>query len=298
MIVATGCRVRDFYEQELLWPDGAPGALGQRDGDTPELFYYLPAAGTSQGVAAIVAPGGSYAHTGGLWAEAFPTARWLVEQGITAVVLRYRVSGDGYHHHAFLADGQQAVRRVRARAGELGVDPDKIGMIGFSAGGHLAGFVANTCSQPGAATDAVSCRPDFITMVYPVVTMDDRWAHLRSKDGLLGDEILSPELWRHVSIERGVTANSPPALLVHSRLDRKVHVHNSEMYHQAMLAQGRTSHSLIYDDGSHGVGLGRNFGMPQMQCWPRELLKWLRQIGMVTTDVVAGPSAARLAHCK
>src|SRR5690606_21176468 len=127
-----GCTPSDFARKELLWPDGAPGARGTAKGDRPELFYYLPAPEKATGVAAIVAPGGSYAHTGGLRPEAFPTARWLAEQGIVAVVLRYRVSGDGYAHDDFLKDGSRAVQRVRAQAGELGVDPSKIGFVGFS----------------------------------------------------------------------------------------------------------------------------------------------------------------------
>ena len=189
--VLAGCTPRDFARRELLWPDGAPGARGDALGDRPELFYYLPAPGTATGAAAIVAPGGSYAHTGGLRPEAFPTARWLAEQGIVAVVLRYRVSGDGYAHRDFLKDGSQAVQRVRAQADALGVDANKIGFIGFSAGGHLAGFVATACPKDGAP---VSCRPDFIVMVYPVVTLDDRWAHQRSKRSMLGEAPGTPGL--------------------------------------------------------------------------------------------------------
>lgn len=285
-LALVGCTPRDFARRELLWPDGAPGALGTARGDRPELFYYLPPPDKATGVAAIVAPGGSYAHTGGLRPEAFPTARWLAEQGIVAVVLRYRVSGDGYAHRDFLADGRRAVQRVRAQAHELGVDPGKIGFIGFSAGGHLAGFVATACpkeAEAGASDplEAVSCRPDFIVMVYPVVTLDDRWAHQRSKRSLLGAEPATPALEAALSLEKRVTAETPPAMLVHSKQDRKVVYHNSELYDAAARAAGAPSRLHLYEDGRHGVGLAQRPGMPQMAGWPAAMLAWLRELGVL-----------------
>lgn len=285
-LVALGCTPRDFARRELLWPDGAPGAQGTGRGDQPELFYYLPAPGTATGAAAIVAPGGSYAHTGGLRPEAFPTARWLAAQGIVAVVLRYRVSGDGYAHRDFLADGRRAVQRVRAQAPELGVDPGKIGFVGFSAGGHLAGFVGTACPQEADAgasdpLERVSCRPDFIVMVYPVVTLDDRWAHQRSKRSLLGAEPATPELEAALSLERRVTAAAPPALLVHSRRDRKVMYQNSELYDAAARAAGSPSRLHLYPDGRHGVGLAQRPGMAEMAGWPAAMLAWLRELGVL-----------------
>jgi acetyl esterase/lipase len=281
----VACAPTDFQRREALWPGGAPGARGTKIGDTPELFYYLPAPGTANGAAAIVAPGGSYAHTGGLRVEAFPTARWLAERGFVAVVLRYRVSGDGYAHRDFLADGKRAVQRVRAQAGELGVDPAKIGMIGFSAGGHLAGFVGNECPKQGDAAAAeaverVSCRPDWVVMVYPVVTIDDRWAHQRSKRSMLGEEAASPELMQKLSLEQRASADSPPAFLVHSRRDSKVMFHNSELYYEALRPHGVPAELKLYDDGRHGVGLAQRSGMPQMARWPAEMLAWLKALGV------------------
>lgn len=287
LVLALGCTPRDFARRELLWPEGAPGAKGTAKADQPELFYYLPAPGKSNGAAAIVAPGGSYAHTGGLRPEAFPTARWLSEQGFVAVVLRYRVSGDGYHHRDFLADGRRAVQRVRSQAAELGVDAGKIGFVGFSAGGHLAGFVATACKKEGdlSASDPVgqtSCRPDFIVMVYPVVTLDDRWAHQRSKRSMLGEEPATPALVQGLSLEQRVTAETPPAMLVHSRHDKKVVFHNSELYDEAARARGASSRLHLYDDGRHGVGLAQRAGMPQMATWPASMLAWLRELGVLT----------------
>lgn len=282
----VACGPAGAARQELLWPQGAPGALGTGKGDRPELYYYMPAKERAVGAAAIVAPGGSYAHTGGLGPEAFPTARWLAEQGLVAVVLRYRVSGDGYAHRDFLADGRRAVQRVRAQAGELGVDPGKIGFVGFSAGGHLAGFVASACAQAGdpQASDPlerVSCRPDFIVMVYPVVTLDDRWAHQRSKRSLLGGEAPTQSLVDSLSLEKRVTPAMPPSMLVHSRRDAKVMVHNSELLGAALQAQGVPTSLQLYDDGRHGVGLARRPGMPEMATWPATMLAWLRGLGVL-----------------
>lgn len=287
MMLLGACGGSDAAQRQPLWPGGAPGAKGDSKGDRPELYYYLPPPGKATGVAVIVAPGGSYAHTGGLRVEAFPTARWLAKQGITAVVLRYRVSNDDYHHRDFLADGKQAVRIVRAQASKLGVDPQKIGFVGFSAGGHLAAFVGTACLHAGDPDDPdplmrVSCRPDFIVMVYPVVTLDDRWAHQRSKRSLLGPEDPPPlGLVDRLSLEKQVTPTTPPAFLVHSRRDAKVDFHNSELFHEAMVAGSRPSELHLYDDGKHGVGLAQKPGMPRMREWPAQMLAWLHALGML-----------------
>jgi acetyl esterase/lipase len=283
---AVGCMGHDADRHALLWPGGAPGAKGQRAGDKPELWYYLPPPDKATGMAVIVAPGGSYAHTGGLRVEAFPTARWLVERGIAAVVLRYRVGNDDYHHREYLADGQRAVRVVRSQAAELGVDPRRIGMIGYSAGGHLAGWVGSTCKPEGDPDDVdplarFSCRPDFVVMVYPVVTLDDQWAHQRSKANLLGQDRRLFGIEDRLSIEKLVDRGSPPAFLVHSRRDAKVLFHNSELFYAAMEQHGRPAELHLYDDGRHGVGLAKKPGMPQMHQWPEQMLMWLRGLGLL-----------------
>ncbi len=287
VMLLVGCAGAGAAERAPLWPAGAPGAKGEGKGDRPELYYYLPPPGKATGVAVIVAPGGSYAHTGGLRVEAFPTARWLAARGITAVVLRYRVSNDDYHHRDFLADGKQAIRTVRAKAGELGVDPRKIGFIGFSAGGHLAAFVGTACPENGDPDDAdpllrYSCRPDFMVMVYPVVTLDDRWAHQRSKRSLLGPEDPPPlGLVERLSLEKQVGPSTPPAFLVHSRRDTKVDFNNSQLFYDAMVAGGRPAELHLYDDGKHGVGLAQKPGMPAMRQWPTQMLTWMRGLGMM-----------------
>lgn len=280
-LVLAGCMPDDFQRQQVLWPEGTPQAQGNGKADRPELFFYLPAKEKMTGAAAIVAPGGSYAHTGGLRTEAFPTARWLVERGIVAVVLRYRVSGDGYDHKDFLADGRRAMQVVRSQASELDIDPNRIGMIGYSAGGHLAGLVAANCPKEGDPEakdelERVSCRPDFVVMVYPVVTLDDRYTHDRSKRSLVGAEYPpSPELEQQLSLEQQVTADTPPTFLVHSRNDKKVVPKNSELLYEALQAKGVPSELHVYKDGDHGVGLAQRGGMPEMSTWPAALLGWL-----------------------
>lgn len=285
-LLTTACMGHDADRHALLWPSGAPGAHGTRAGDEPELWYYMPPKDKATGVAVVVAPGGSYAHTGGLRVEAFPTARWLVERGITAVVLRYRVGNDDYHHREFLADGQRAIRTVRSQAAELGVDPRRIGMIGYSAGGHLAGWVGSTCGSEGDPDGLdplarISCRPDFVVMVYPVVTLDERWAHQRSKDNLLGPDRRLFGIEDRLSIEKLVDRASPPALLITTKGDKKVDPHNSELFFEAMSANGRPAELHIYDDGRHGVGLAQRPGMPQMHEWPEHMLAWLRGLGVL-----------------
>ena len=286
ILAAPACMGHDATRRELLWPSEAPGAKGSRAGDRPELWYYLPPPDKATGMAMIVAPGGSYAHTGGLRVEAFPTARWLVERGIAAIVLRYRVGNDDYHHREFLADGQRAVRVVRSQAAQLGIDPRKIGMVGFSAGGHLAGWVGATCGPQGDPDDLdpmarVSCRPDFVVMVYPVVTLDDRWAHQRSKDNLLGPDRRLLGIEDRLSLEKLVHQGIPPALIVTTRRDKKVDPHNSELFFAAMQAQARPAELIIYDDGRHGVGLAQKPGMPDMRQWPEQMLGWLRGLGLL-----------------
>ncbi len=288
---------RGAEHDELLWPDGAPGARGAIEHDRPRLFFYPPAKTGPNGhisdTAVIVASGGSYGHHGGLKAEGEPTARWLAARGITAVVLRYRVGEfGGYDHEAFFADGVRAIQTVRARADELGVAPDKIGVFGFSAGGHMAASLATRCADgspryaPGAAPPDdpaladVSCRPDFAIAVYPVVTLDPPHAHMRSRYNLLGgDPDPDPALVELLSVERQVTPQTAPMVLVHSRHDKKVPYQNSELLHAALAQQGVDSELMLFDDGAHGLGLADHHGAPAMATWPGRALEWMRARG-------------------
>lgn len=285
---------RGASHHEELWPSGAPGALGSGWHDRPQLYFYVPDPAIATDTAIVVASGGSYGHHGGIPVEGEPTARWLVEQGITAVIVRYRVGEwGGYDHRAFLADGARAVQIVRSRAEALGIAPDRIGMIGYSAGGHLAASLAARCGAPGEpgpatpielpsdALSGVSCRPDFVASVYPVVTLDPAHAHGRSVRNLLGRATdPPPSLVQALSVERQITASTAPTFVVTTRRDRKVPFENSVLLHDALVAHGVPTRLHLSDDGRHGVGLADDpRRMPQMSTWPARFLAWVRGLG-------------------
>lgn len=277
---------------ELLWPEGAPGARGDFEHDRPKLYWFLPPEGERNGTAAVVASGGSYGHHGGLTMEGVETARWLVSQGIVAVIVRYRVHGPrDYDHADFLADGKRAVRTLRARADALNIDRDKIGMFGFSAGGHLASSLAIHCAEDEGQPDATdvieraSCRLAYAVMVYPVITLDDAWAHRRSRRNMLGGiGRSSPELRRELSTETQVTPTTAPGFLVHSTLDHKVPYQNSVLYHEALVRSGVPSELWVFEDGGHGTGPATRHPerMPQMATWPERCLAWMRGLGVLS----------------
>jgi acetyl esterase/lipase len=284
---AIACRPRDADRSAVLWPDGAPRAKGKRFDDRPMLYYYVPPAEQRTETAVVVAGGGSYGHHQGIEHEGAGTARWLVEHGITAIVVRYRVGWAGrYNHVDYLADGQRAVRTVRAQAEELGIDPDRIGMIGYSAGGHLAGMVSTQCSGDQGDREAsdpierASCRVAWAVLVYPVITMDDRWVHRRSRNNLL-DGIDSPSkaLLEQLSLDTQVTSANPPTMLVHSKRDTKVDWHNSQLYYDALVEHGVPAEFQLFEDGRHGVGIADDpKRMPQMSTWPARMLAWVESL--------------------
>ncbi|MCA9709375.1 MAG: alpha/beta hydrolase [Myxococcales bacterium] len=280
----------DADQTALLWPDGAPGARGNLEADRPRLYYFLPPPELRNGTAVVVASGGSYGHHGGLSSEGVRTAKWLVSQGITAVVVRYRVHGPRrYGGLDFLADGKRAVRTVRARAEELGIDPERIGMMGFSAGGHLASNVGIRCAEDQGRADAAdpierqSCRIAFSVLIYPVITLDDRYAHRRSRRNMLGGTVPRTDaLRRELSTELQVTPTTAPSFLVHSHRDHKVPDHNSVLYHEALVRNGVPSELWLFEDGGHGVGVADDpERMPQMSTWPQRCLDWMQRIGVL-----------------
>lgn len=275
-----------------MWPQGAPGAKGSRPRDKPMLYYFAPTGENRTDVAVVIAGGGSYGHQGGIRVEAIPTAKWLASHGITAVVVRYRVGRGGrYDHRHFIADGARAVQRVREQADELGVAPDRIGMIGFSAGGHLATSLAARCpgdtpsdappiELPGDKAD-ISCRPDFAVAIYPVVTLEPGIAHERSVANLLGEEGSRAELESSLSLEKVVSASTAPLFIVHSTLDKTVDVRNADLLHDALQAKGARVEYLRPEDGGHGVGLAQQSKMPEMAKWPSMVLAWMTELGVL-----------------
>ena len=249
---------------ELLWPNGAPGAVGQEDADKPALTPWLVKNGS--GLAVIVCPGGGY---GGLAMdhEGRQIAAWLNSQGIAAFVLKYRL-GPRYRHPAPLQDLQQAIRTVRRRAKEWNVDPARLGVWGFSAGGHLASTAATHFEAPGT-------RPDFAILAYPVITFtNEEFVHKGSRKNLLGDSP-SSDLKEDLSTELRVTRETPPTFLFHTSEDKGVPPENSILFYMACRKAGVPVEMHIYENGPHGVGLGATD--LALSSWPARLADWLRR---------------------
>lgn len=243
-----------------LWANGAPGALGSADVDRPIITPYLPPEGKANGTAVIVFPGGGYQHLS-MEKEGSDVANWLAGTGVTAFVVRYRL-GPTYHHPIELGDAQRAIRIVRSRASEWNVDPRRLGIIGFSAGGHLASS-AGTHYDAGNASNSdpierVSSRPDFMLLMYPVITFRDTvLMHRGSRDNLIG-KTPDPALVQLLSNETQITRDTPPTFLVHSTDDRTVPVENSIMFYEALKAKGVPAEMHIFEYGGHGFGLAPN----------------------------------------
>jgi len=263
-----------------LWEAGAPGALGTADEDKPTLTIYMPAATTGPMTAVIVAPGGGYRNLS-MNKEGRQPATYLNALGIAAFVLKYRL-GPKYHHPIELGDMQRAIRTVRARAAEWHIDAARIGVMGFSAGGHLAS-TASTHFDSGKATatdpiDRAGSRPDFAILGYPVISMTESFTHQGSKMNLLGDNP-DPTLARSLSTDTQVTSSTPPTFIFHTNADTTVPVENSVFYFLALRKAGVPAEMHIFKDGPHGVGLALQD--PALSEWPTVLTNWLKAIGMV-----------------
>lgn len=257
-----------------LWPNGAPGALGNTDADQPSLTIYPIGGPQKVNTAVIVFPGGGYVNLA-LDHEGTQIAAWLNSYGITAFVLRYRL-GPKYHHPIEIGDAQRAIRWARAHAAEYGYDASHIGIWGFSAGGHLAS-TASTHFDAGnpSSTDPIdqqSCRPDFAILAYPVITMLEPYVHMGSRRALLGENPTAEDE-KLLSNEVQVTKDTPPTFLFHTSDDKVVPVQNSIQYYLALRAAGVPAEMHIYQSGPHGVGLARN--RPELATWPDMLANWL-----------------------
>jgi acetyl esterase/lipase len=265
-------------ETILLWPDGAPGALGSADEDKPALTIY-PASGAGKvSTGVVVCPGGGYAHLSSV-KEGSDIALWLNRLGISAFVLKYRL-GMKYHHPAELSDAQRAIRYVRSRAADFGIQPNRIGIFGFSAGGHLASTTGTHFDGGNRqATDPIerqSSRPDFMILAYPVITFQDPYAHVGSRTNLLGEKP-NPALVDELSNETQVTTQTPPTFLFHTTEDKVVPVENSVQFYLALRKAGVPAEMHIYLQGPHGVGLAAND--PVLRSWPDRLADWLKAQG-------------------
>jgi acetyl esterase/lipase len=276
LLALTFAADADKPRRELLWPKGAPGAAGTTDKDKPALTCHLPQAGKGNGTAVIVCPGGGYQHLA-ISYEGHDVARWLAQRGVAGFVLEYRLA-PRYRHPAPLQDAQRAIRIVRSGAKELGIDPRRIGIWGFSAGGHLASTAATHFEAGKSDADdpieRISCRPDFAILAYPVITLEKPHAHWGSRENLLGknpDNKLVQRLCNH----KHVTADTPPTFLFHTKEDRAVPVQNSELFHAACQKAGVPSRLVAYNKGPHGVGLGQKGS--ETAKWPEQLEAWMKE---------------------
>lgn len=262
-----------------LWEGAAPGAQGDKDWDIPTLTLYRTQSQNKAPTAAlIVCPGGGY---GGLAIgyEGYDVAEWANAHGISGFVLKYRLGSHGYRHPIELGDVQRAVRMVRANAGEWGIDPKRIAVIGFSAGGHLASSAVTHFDDgdPKAKDpiDQQSCRPDLGILVYPVITMGE-FTHVGSRRNLLGSDP-DPALVELMSSEKQVTPQTPPCFLVSGMDDTVVPVENSIQFVLACRKNKVPCELHVYEHGRHGFGLGKND--PILGAWPNDLAAWLHKHG-------------------
>ena len=271
-----------------LWPEGVPdarpngGVERMEDGrvynvQIPTLTVFPAPEKTAVGTAVIICPGGSYGRLA-VSREGSEFVKRLNAFGVSAFVLKYRLVE--YGHPAPLRDVLRAIRIVRSRAKELGVQPDRIGVLGSSAGGHLAACAGTLFDAPegrtGAELDAVSARPDFLALLYPVITMTTPFTHALSRKNLIGDAP-SPALVERLSVEKRVSRDTPPTFLVHTAEDTSVPLENSLLFFQALRGAGVPAEMHLFEKGPHGFGTTPGFG-PTSE-WPKRLEEWMRSHG-------------------
>jgi acetyl esterase/lipase len=275
-----------------LWPNQAPYSDGKA---TPmkevrpaffgnigeaELDIYRPDPAKANGTAVIICPGGGYVGEA-LIKEGSDVAKWFNSYGVTGIVLKYRIPGaDGVTNRekAPLSDAQRAIRYIRSKSAELSLKSNQIGIMGFSAGGHLASTAGTHYDQGDAqATDPVekmSCRPDFMLLIYPVVSMDSTITHRGSRQNLLGKNP-DPEKVKYYSADQNVTSDTPPTFLVHATDDKTVKVDNSINLYFALQRMGIPVEMHIFEKGGHGFGLDQMKGTALS--WPDRCKGWLEQ---------------------
>lgn len=280
-----------------LWDGPAPNAqpsgqpeertqegniLWKRHVQEPSIEVRLPARGNATGQAVIVCPGGGYGGLAYDW-EGTDMAGWLNSRGIAAIILSYRLPVDGDVAHkkrlSPLLDAHRAIRLTRARAAEWNIDPAKVGIMGFSAGGHLASTAATHFDagdrRANDPVDRLSSRPDFAILVYPVISFIGPSAHSGSRRNLLGENP-TEEMVKHYSNELQVTPETPPTFLVHAADDGAVPVKNSLLFYEACLANKVPVEMHLYPTGGHGFSFGLNKG--RLQDWTQICARWLAEL--------------------
>jgi acetyl esterase/lipase len=274
-------------EEIPLWPSGAPGALGKEAADVPTLTIFRPDPAKATGSAVVICPGGGYGFLA-VEHEGAEVGQWLNSLGVTAFMLKYRLA-PRYHHPAMIQDANRAIRTVRARASEWGLDPHRIAILGFSAGGHLAS-TAGTHYDAGKPDDPdpierVSSRPDRMILVYPVIAIATEFGHTGSRDNLLGKGA-DKALVQSFSNETQVTKDTPPTFLAHTNADAGVPAENSLLFALALRKNKVPVELHVFEKGVHGLGLGSGWGTrikpePSFQAWPGLCATWLKNQGFL-----------------
>jgi acetyl esterase/lipase len=264
-----------------LWPNGAPGALSTAEDDQPTITYFPPV--NPNGTVVVVMPGGGYSLVA-MNHEGRQVANWLNALGVTAFVLKYRV-GPRHHHPIELSDAMRAMRLVRSNAAKFGVAPERIGIMGFSAGGHLASTISThfDFENPVATdpVDRISCRPDFAILAYAVISFEAPIAHRGSVTSLLGN-YPDPALLRDLSNELQVRPQTPPTFLFATCEDDAVPPENSLLYFEALRKAGVPAEIHIFQKGPHGVGLA--IRDRALSAWPMLLKNWMVGLNLLPGD--------------
>ena len=278
-----------------LWPSGIPGSLKNEsfaekpaltngqvtwivNVSDPELYVFLPTAEKATGTAVLICPGGGYSGLA-IAHEGYAIAKWLNENGIAGIILKYRIPSDLIMKDKSvgpLQDAQEAMRVIRRNATEWKINPNRVGVIGFSAGGHLASTLSTHFEEKVYdVADNISARPDFSILVYPVITFDASFTHAGSRSNLIGENP-SEEAVKHFSNELQITETTPPAFLVHSADDDVVPVKNSIVYFEGIQKYSSTSELHVFYKGGHGYGL--SVGNGTQSAWPGMCINWINEI--------------------
>nr|WKN38812.1 alpha/beta hydrolase [Tunicatimonas sp. TK19036] len=264
-----------------LWPDGAPGATGTEETDQPSIIRYPAPAHMATGAAVVVCPGGGYNHLA-MDHEGHQIAQWLNSFGVSAYILTYRLGSNGYKHPIQMNDGKRAIRTVRANAAEWGIDPNRIGVLGFSAGGHMASTLGTHFDAGDASAsdpvDKTSSRPDFMVLLYPVISFTEDYQHSGSRIALLGEDA-APELVASMSNELQVKADTPPTFLVHTTEDTAVPPENSVYFYLALRKHDIPAEMHVFEKGRHGLGMGARGSA--FSAWPDLCEAWLLERGLL-----------------
>jgi acetyl esterase/lipase len=272
-----GLKLNDSYAEKETMAEGLPTRYEKVT--NPALFVLLPPKETATGTAVLICPGGGYAALA-FNHEGYAIARWLNDNGIAGIILKYRLPSDLIMKDKTigpLQDAQEALRIIRRNATSWNIDPHKIGVLGFSAGGHLASTLSTHFDEKVyEVKDTTSARPDFSILVYPVITMDETFTHAGSRRNLIGENP-SEEAIKRFSNELQITDKTPPAFLVHSGDDKAVPVKNSISYYEGLQKLGIPSELHIFMKGGHGYGMSVNKGT--QSAWPDICLRWMKDLG-------------------